>query len=121
MTNYEKVLEFHKKFDIRVGATGFLLPHDRAMLRTRLMMEELAETVEAMQLNDYVKVAKELGDLLYTIYGTAAEYGIPMDEVFAEVHRSNMTKEDSLDPGGKVRKGEYFEEADIASVLTGVK
>ena len=121
MTDYEKVLEFHKKFDIRVGATGFLLPHDRSMLRTRLMLEELSETVEAMQLNDYVKIAKELADLLYTIYGTAAEYGIPMDDVFEEVHRSNMTKDQALDPGGKVRKGEYYEEADIASVLTGVK
>ena len=118
MTNYEKVLEYHKKFDLGIGVRGTLITAERQMLRTRLMMEELAEAVEAMQLNDYEHIAKELGDALYTVYGTAAEYGIPMDEVFAEVHRSNMTKEDALAPGGKVRKGEDYEEADMASVLS---
>jgi predicted HAD superfamily Cof-like phosphohydrolase len=117
MTNYEMVLEFNKKFDIRIGAKGFLLPLDRAMLRTRLMVEEMAESIEAMQLNDYEQIAKELADSLYTVYATAAEYGIPMDDVFAEVHRSNMTKTENLDPGGKILKGNDYEKADIASAL----
>ena len=118
MTNYEMVLKYHEKFNLGIGVKGTLITAERQMLRTRLMMEELAEVVEAMQLNDYEHLAKELGDALYTIYGTAAEYGIPMDEAFAEVHRSNMTKTANPDPNGKVLKGEDYEEADMASVLS---
>ncbi len=121
MTNYEMVLEFNKKFDIPIGAKGFLITHQRAMLRTRLMVEEMAESIEAMQLNDYVKIAKELADSIYTVYATAAEYGIPMDEVFAEVHRSNMTKTANLDSGGKILKGVDYEEAQVAAVMIGRK
>src|SRR2546429_6004229 len=31
-------------------------------------------------------------DLLYVVYGTAVSYGIDMNPVFREVHRSNMSK-----------------------------
>ncbi len=117
ISNYEKVLEFNKKFNVPIGAIGTLLPAERQMLRARLMVEEMAETIEAMQLGDYSHLAKELADGLYTFYATAAEYGIPIDEVFAEVHRSNMTKTANPDPNGKVLKGENYKEADIETVL----
>jgi len=81
------------------------------------MTEELAELVEAMQKQDYMNVAKECADLLYVVYGTAFEYGLPIDEVFAEVHRSNMSKTPALDKGGKVTKGDNYEPADVATVL----
>jgi len=35
---------------------------------------------------------RTMADLLYVIYGTAVSYGIDMDPVFREVHRSNMSK-----------------------------
>jgi predicted HAD superfamily Cof-like phosphohydrolase len=41
---------------------------------------------------DLAAVAKEMADLLYVVYGTAVSYGIDMDPVFREVHRSNMSK-----------------------------
>jgi len=119
MTNVEKVDEFHEKFCLPRGVRGAVALDDRAMLRTRLMMEELAELVEAMQMQDYVSIAKELADLLYVVYGTAVEYGVPMDPVFAEVHRSNMTKSPAVDPGGKLQKGHRYEEANIEDILTG--
>jgi predicted HAD superfamily Cof-like phosphohydrolase len=37
-------------------------------------------------------VAKELADLLYVVYGTAVAYGMMMEPVFREVHRSNLSK-----------------------------
>ena len=118
MTNYDMVLEFNKKFNIPIGVPGTLITDGRGMLRSRLMVEEMAESLEAMQLRVYEDIAKELADSLYTLYATAAEYGIPMDEVFEEVHRSNMTKTANLDPGGKVLKGVEYEKADIVKVLT---
>ena len=42
--------------------------------------------------SDLAAIAKELADLLYVVYGTAVSYGIDMDPVFREVHRSNMSK-----------------------------
>ena len=39
-----------------------------------------------------IKIADALADLLYFIYGTAVAYGIDMESVFLEIHRSNMTK-----------------------------
>jgi hypothetical protein len=43
-------------------------------------------------LDRLVAVADALADLSYVLAGTALHYGIPLDEVTAEVHRSNMAK-----------------------------
>jgi len=116
-TNYTKVRYFHKKFGVKVGRIGHVPPPERVLLRVRLMAEEFSELVEAMQKNDYVNAAKECADLLYVVYGTAVEFGFPIDEVFHEVHRSNMTKTPAVDSGGKVTKGDNYEPADVATVL----
>ena len=65
-----------------------------------------------------VNVAKELADLLYVVYGTAAAYGIPIDDVYREVHKSNMSKlgEDGKPiyrEDGKVLKGPNYKPADL--------
>ncbi len=117
-TNHELVKEFHKKFDIPIKPIGHLPTDGRALLRIRLIQEELAELTEAIQLGQYVNLAKELGDLLYVIYGAAAEFGVPIDDVFREVHKSNMTKSHEPDPGGKIVKGKDYEPADTEKVLT---
>ena len=116
-TNYDLVREFHEKFDCYQGKLGYLPSTREAMLRTRLMLSEAAEAVEAMQLEDYVKIAKELADVLYTTYGTAIAYGIPMNEVFLAVHNSNLTKT-GADSDGKVSKGENYDPPDIEELLT---
>ena len=62
---------------------------------------------------DKKAVAKELADLLYVVYGTAVSLGIPIDDVFCEVHTSNMSKlDDNGKPiyreDGKVLKGPHY-------------
>lgn len=118
MTNHEKLLEFHEKFGVHVGKIGHIPGDDRAMLRTRLIIEEVAELIEAMQMRDYPEIASELADVLYVVYGTAVEYGIPMDKVFAELHRANMTKTGDKDKGGKIKKGPDYVKHDVPSVLS---
>ena len=61
-------------------------------LRARLMVEELAETLDAMARGDVVEVADGLADLAYVTAGTAIEFGIPLDLVSDEVQRSKMAK-----------------------------
>lgn len=120
MTNYEKVREFHRAFgsELDQKISGRLVD-----LRLNLIEEEWYElTQEFYEPQDYMlkdkvdktKVAKELADLLYVVYGTAATFGIDIDRVFDEVHKSNMSKlgEDGKPvyrEDGKVLKGPNYQ------------
>jgi predicted HAD superfamily Cof-like phosphohydrolase len=84
--------EFHRKFSILAQATPSDLNEETKRLRIRLIEEEFDELKEAMAGGDLAAVAKEMADLLYVVYGTAVSYGIDIDPVFREVHRSNMSK-----------------------------
>ncbi len=69
-------------------------------------------------------LAKELADILYVTYGTAEILGIPLEDVFQEVHRSNMSKlglsgRPVRRHDGKVLKGPNYQEADVAGVMSG--
>lgn len=86
------VEEFHHKFSILAQATPTDLNEETKRLRVRLIEEEFDELKESMVGGDLAAVAKEMADLLYVVYGTAVSYGIDMDPVFREVHRSNMSK-----------------------------
>lgn len=124
MSNFDMVKEFHQVYGLelrdkpRFDSNEVMLK----LLRTTLMREELAEVEEAMDYDDIGNVAKELADLLYVVYGTAASFGIPIDAVFAEVHRSNMSKlgEDGKPiyrDDGKVLKGPGYFQADVHKIL----
>ncbi len=86
------VEEFHRKFSILAQGTPTELNEETKRLRVRLIEEEFDELKESMVGGDLAAVAKEMADLLYVVYGTAVSYGIDMDPVFREVHRSNMSK-----------------------------
>ena len=83
--------EFHRKFSILAQSTPTDLNEETKRLRIRLIEEEFDELKESMVGGDLAAVAKEMADLLYVVYGTAVSYGIDMDPVFREVHRSNMS------------------------------
>ena len=109
-----------------MGASRSVWPptDDLVNLRWKLIDEEYHETFkELYTYNDWAnlevqkdiskqKLAKELADLLYVVYGTADCFGIDIDRVFAEVHRSNMSKLVDGKPlkreDGKVLKGPNY-------------
>lgn len=90
--------------------------------RYRLMKEELDEWMEdVMNAAPKANRAKELADLLFTVFGTILAEGLQDDieRVFAEVHLSNMSKLQPdgsvlLNPAGKVMKGINYREADLS-------
>ena len=89
------------------------VPAETKELRWALIEEEAAEFRTAIEAEDLVEVADAIGDLLYVVYGAALTFGIPVAEVFTEVHRSNMTKLDDdgqpvVRADGKVMKGPNF-------------
>lgn len=86
------VERFHRLFDILVQRRPGPVDERTRVLRERLIQEEFDELKQAMASEDLAAIAKELADLLYVVYGTAVSYGIDMEPVFREVHRSNMTK-----------------------------
>lgn len=93
MTDEQSMVEeFHRKFDIAVQTVPADLTEEAKRLRTRLIQEEFDELKESMAGGTLSSVAKELADLLYVVYGTAVSYGIDMEPVFREVHRSNLSK-----------------------------
>lgn len=84
------------------------LPYDVLLLRLRLMHEELFEyTLATQECESVEKVADAICDLLYVVIGTAIAHGLgrQLDELFREVHRSNMTKD--FRPIGNSEKGGF--------------
>jgi NTP pyrophosphatase (non-canonical NTP hydrolase) len=86
-----------------------------ALARMRLIREEANELAEALADRDLVRAADAMADLLYVTYGTGVAYGIDLEPVFAEAHRSNMTKTPS--GGDKPSKDPGYQPPNIEVVL----
>ncbi len=111
------VKEFHEKFKALVSDSPSLIPEDRSKNRYRLMKDEVEEYFEGTQNEDLENITKELADVLYAVYGTIVEHGLQekIEEVFDEVHRSNMSKDYHE---YKMVKGENYFKADIKKILS---
>ena len=96
----QQVREFHRTFGLTINTTPTCPSAGDRQLREKLILEELQELIEA---ETVVDVADALGDLLYVVLGAAVTYGIDLEPVFQEIHRSNMTK---VWPGNEVKKNE---------------
>lgn len=112
------VQEFHRKYELPHASTPALRPHKDLMRRARLIVSEAAEFLEAADQADLIEMVDALADILVVTYGTAVELGVDLEPVFAEVHRSNMSKNGGKDAGGKVLKGPAFEPPNILGELT---
>ena len=121
----DKVSEFHETFKLGIEKQPVSkLENGKARLRYELMKEENDEYIEAVENDDIVEVADALGDMLYILCGTIIEHGMTglIEEVFDEIHRSNMSKlgEDGnpvYREDGKVIKGPNFFKPDIAKII----
>jgi predicted HAD superfamily Cof-like phosphohydrolase len=120
----EKVEDFHRTFGLflaeRPTAT---VPPEVLATRLRLFVEELEEYREAAEAGDLTAIADALTDMLYVLFGTFVTHGLHhvAGDLFAEVHRSNMSKLDAdgrpIMADGKVQKSELFSEPDLARIL----
>lgn len=113
-----KVLEFHQTFGLTISDKPTLRPNADRMRCINLIEEELHELIKASVLGDLVGIADGLADLVYVIKGMAVSYGIDLEHVFKEVHRSNMTKiGGKINSWGKLVKPLTYEPANIKAVL----
>ena len=121
----EHVKIFHKAFGLDVLEVQKAdLGLDKNMLRYKLMREENEEYLEAASQGDLVEVADALGDMLYILCGTIISHGMQhkIEEVFEEIHRSNMSKLDEngkpiYREDGKVLKGPYYFKPKLKDIL----
>lgn len=116
------VEQFHVTYGLPVTYKPGIPDTEQVLLRENLLEEEYREYVDASWRGDLVEIADALADMIYIIHGTALVYGLPLDEIFDEVHRSNMSKLDENGnvvrrDDGKVLKGKNFEPPRIAEIL----
>jgi predicted HAD superfamily Cof-like phosphohydrolase len=123
MEAVEMVRAFHRAAAVHVSEEPTLdVPAEVRDLRLRLICEELDELRAALEANDLVGTADAIADLLYVVYGAAVTFGIPIDEVFAEVHRANFAKLDACGgpverDDGKVLKPDRWTPPEIEAIL----
>lgn len=118
----QDVLAFHKAGNVPCLTVPTFPSEKRIGLRKRLVDSEKVELDIAYEENDLVGVADAIADLIYVLVGTAHEYGIPLEAVWREVHRTNMAK---YGPGswqredGKIMKPADWVPPDLVKVLKG--
>jgi predicted HAD superfamily Cof-like phosphohydrolase len=121
-----KLLEFHRTFGAHIETEPAAeIPDDVIAIRVKLLQEELDEYKAAARERDLIGVSDALTDLLYVLLGTYVSHGLQdyAEELFDEVHRSNMSKLDENDlpilrDDGKVLKSPRFVEPDLEGVLS---
>jgi predicted HAD superfamily Cof-like phosphohydrolase len=147
LTSEEMAAQFHEAMGFPVALEPAPLAPDRLRLRLTLIAEEVAELLCAMlggdsrdaellaatfrrsmyslaakadrTVPDLAAIAKELCDVHVVVSGTAVEYGIPEDRVYAEVHRSNMAKVGGpIREDGKQLKPDGWTPPDIEAAMT---
>lgn len=121
----EAVEKFHDAFSIKNNyePTTEISSQD-IELRHRLMEEENNEYLEAAKKGDLVEVADALGDQLYILCGTILKHGMQhkIEEVFAEIQKSNMSKLDENGKAiyredGKILKSDLYFKPNIKKIL----
>lgn len=117
---FEDIVEFHKGIGAPAPEAGDYdsVTDQRRHLRISLMHEELDELKSAIWCDDIVEIADGVADLVVVALGTAVEYGIPFEEIWAEVHRSNMAKIGGpMREDGKALKPEGWSPPDLSTIL----
>jgi predicted HAD superfamily Cof-like phosphohydrolase len=124
----KQVMEFYEAFNMPIPETMRFLHKERALLRHKLIQEEVGELLDASMSSGgtLVDVADAITDCFYILIGTALEYGIAdkLPALFDEVHESNMSKLDEngkpiYREDGKVMKGPEYKKPNLKDIIYG--
>lgn len=126
MNKKEMVAKFHEVYGTYMQDNPDFPNQNVRDLRIKLLQEEFDEYLLAEKDNHFIEVCDALGDMLYIIYGTCVSYGIPIDEIFQEIHNSNMSKLDEngnpiVREDGKILKGPNYFKPDIKNIVENTK
>ena len=91
---------------------------DTLLSRLCLSLEETLEWLQSHINEDLVAAADAIGDRAYVLFGDAVAAGMPLHEIFDEIHRSNMSKLESKKGAlGKANKSGDYSRPELAAVL----
>ncbi len=114
---------------------------ERVHLQTKLVVEEVCELLDALyggdggirekfssmtpsyngDVKDLTEVSDACADIIYVVVGLSLALGIPLNEIWTEVHKSNMEKfHDGVllkRADGKVIKPEGWKPPDIMGII----
>ncbi|WP_263729918.1 nucleoside triphosphate pyrophosphohydrolase family protein [Cellulomonas sp. SG140] len=131
----EQVRQFHETFGHPVASAPTVGDKALRELRFDLISEELDELFEALgdagacacdsatvTEPDLVEMADALGDITYVVIGAALAFGIDLEAVVAEIHRSNMSKlgadgKPIYREDGKVLKGPGYSRPNLRPIV----
>ncbi len=123
-----QVEEFHRAFNAPIAEKLTIIPEERYILRSELLIEENQEYLRACLEGDLTEIADALGDMMYILCGTMVEHGFQdyMEKVFTEIHKSNMSKlgvdgKPVYRKDGKILKGPNFFRPRIVQVINAVE
>ena len=121
----QQLWDFQSAYNSTRNTKPTLIEPDDYFLRYRLGKEELLEYLDACNNDDLVEITDALADQLYILLGTMIAHGMQdiIEDVFNEVHRSNMSKlgkdgNPIYREDGKVLKGPNFSPPNIEQFLT---
>jgi phosphoribosyl-ATP pyrophosphohydrolase len=91
----DDAIAFRRATDLPVNDLPTVIPKANMRLHTKLIIEELhLELFPAMEDGDLPAIADGIVDVIYFMMGMAAEYGLPVGEVWKLVQSANMAKVD---------------------------
>lgn len=119
-----QVVLFMSTFGQKIRNKPSLIPMDEALLRVKLLKEEVQELEDAIMAGDLVEIADALTDIDYLQKGSLASFGLIgcAEELFDEVQRSNMSKltrdgEVLRREDGKILKSNEYSKPDLSSIV----
>lgn len=135
----DQVREFHEVYGCDIADSPTVGTESLRALRHALIQEEVDELWDALgapllceagAVPSITGIADALGDIAYVVFGAALAFGIDLDAVVDEIHRSNLSKlgadgrpiySDGTDgrPVGKVLKGPNYSPPDLRKVVLG--
>lgn len=135
MNHQQKVLEFQRAAGRECNSSPSIPAQAETMIAMHNIKEESSELIAELSKvlstqnklgtftrQDLEAIAKEMADVLYVVYGAACQYGIPLDRVFDQVCKSNMSKlvngKFQYREDGKVLKGPNYVPPDLSSIWT---
>ncbi len=122
----DDVKAFHEICDLPIVEWPQYPSKDRIKLQRNLILEEFNELWPTLyETGNLAEAAKEMADLIYVVVGCAIEFGIPLDKVWNEVQKSNMSKADpetgrvKKREDGKILKPDNYTPPNIEVILNG--
>ena len=109
-----KLIEhWSKTFNLPVNTIEKFPEKQRIELALKLIKEELKETEEAIENNNFLETKDGLGDLLWVVVRAMMELGIDPDETITAIFNSNMSKADTSEEDANITYNYYKEKGII--------